>query len=160
MHSFLFIFIAPYLIFYRKSIYIPVKMLNANGAPALHFFIIYYFGALSLHLHIHLYTLNVHWFQVYDRRRSHLVPWKRAGIILVIMLFTKAPRTHRFVQVAMAVQMWRQGASQKLFSTLNHYGVTQSSPGAQSHVDRLGQHHDHALLQWKKEHEMRCLIFL
>ena len=48
------------------------------------------------------------------------------------------------------VQMWRQNASEKVVTTLNHYGVCQGKKAARGHVDRLGANHDRQFVEWKK----------
>ena len=78
---------------------------------------------------------------------AHKLLQKRAGILMAIVLFTRAPHEHNMVQCAMGVQMWRQGASDKMFTILNHYDVCQSKQSAHGHVDRLGQHNDEVLWQ-------------
>ena len=79
---------------------------------------------------------------------------KRLGMVLALILYSRKPKTHHFIQSAMAVQMWRQSATDKLFLTLNHYGLTQCKAAARGHVDLLGQQHDVALLRWKQQYQV------
>ena len=44
---------------------------------------------------------------------------QRLGMVLALILYARKPKTHLFIQSAMAVQMWRQSATDKLFTTLN-----------------------------------------
>ena len=62
-----------------------------------------------------------------------------------------------FVQGVMSLQLWRQGASSKVFETLNHYGVSQGKVSARGHVDRIGANHDAELKVWR--HELQVIIF-
>ena len=50
--------------------------------------------------------------------------------------------------------MWRQNASEKVVTTLNHYGLCQGKRAARGHVDRLGANHDRQLLEWKTSNEV------
>lgn len=61
---------------------------------------------------------------------------KQIGGIMATTLFTRFSRLN-FVQAAMGVQLWRQGATHKLFATLNHYGLSLSVNAARGHVDRI-----------------------
>ena len=80
---------------------------------------------------------------------------KRMGMVMSIMLFTRKPRKHKFVQAAVSVEMWRQQASHKLYQTLGGYGVCQGAKAARGHVDRLSRNHDAQLRLWKSVSEVK-----
>ena len=57
-------------------------------------------------------------------------------------------------QAVMAVELWTQGASHKLFTSLNHLGVSLGVNASRSYVDTLAQEHDKQLMKWKADIEV------
>ena len=66
-----------------------------------------------------------------------------------MILFRKALKKFKFVPACVAVEMWRQGVSHKVFETLNHMGLSLGVGTARHHVDNLGKSHDKFLYEWK-----------
>ena len=50
---------------------------------------------------------------------------RKAGQRLAIVLYNKC-RSYKFVQASIGIELWKQRVSHKVFSTLNHMGI---SPG-------------------------------
>jgi hypothetical protein len=49
----------------------------------------------------------------------------------------------------MAVELWCQGASHKLFQSLNHMGLSLGVNAARNYVDKLASQHDSKLRGWQ-----------
>ncbi|XP_071483013.1 uncharacterized protein [Diadema antillarum] len=77
---------------------------------------------------------------------------RKAGQILAIVLYTKCP-IYKFVQSCIGIELWRQRVSHKVFTTLNHMGISQSADTARRNVDIIGKKHDDELWKWKESQE-------
>ena len=80
----------------------------------------------------------------------------RLGTLINIALFTKKPRKCKFLAACMSVQLWRQGASHKVFKTLNAVGISLGVDAARGRVDRLGATYNKKLLNW--QHAVEVII--
>ena len=60
----------------------------------------------------------------------------------------------------MAVEMWRQGISHKVFRTLNHIGITLGVDATRNYVDLLGKAHDQDLKVWRENLKVSLLMHL
>ena len=80
---------------------------------------------------------------------------QRFSSIASVAMHSRSHKKYKFMQQSMGVQLWRQGASEKIFRTLNNYGMTQSKAAARSAVDKLGSQHDAQLKQKIRESEVR-----
>ena len=78
----------------------------------------------------------------------------RKGLIFSIMLHSQKPRQFKFIQMVMGVELWRQGASHKLYELLNFLGISQGVDAARSHTDKLSDGYDQQLQNWKLEKEV------
>ncbi|XP_071478800.1 uncharacterized protein [Diadema antillarum] len=78
---------------------------------------------------------------------------RRLGQMVAIGLFTNRPRIFKFVQTCMGFELWRQGASTKVFRMLNYSGICLSIAAATGYVDSLTENHDEKLKEWKKTFE-------
>ena len=74
----------------------------------------------------------------------------RIGLVMAISKFSIKPSHYKFFQTCMSLQMWRQGASQKLFSAMSHLGISQGSKAARRVVDVIRQEHEETLKMWKE----------
>ncbi|XP_072171792.1 uncharacterized protein [Diadema setosum] len=79
---------------------------------------------------------------------------RRLGQMVAIGLFTNRPRIFKFVQTCMGFELWRQGASTKVFRMLNHSGITLCIATATAYVESLTENHDEKLKEWKKTFEV------
>ena len=84
----------------------------------------------------------------------------RMGHVLSIVLFSNAPRVYRFLPSVIGVDMWRQGASEKLMQLFHQMGCCVSSPAARSHVDNLTKEYKEDLKVVKKDIEEVRPFFL
>ncbi|XP_066264517.1 uncharacterized protein [Branchiostoma lanceolatum] len=73
------------------------------------------------------------------------------GMMLSMALYSN--KQVKFVQAGLSVQLWRQGCPQKIFTTLNALGISQSLKSARGQVDRLRLGHDKQLKVWKEDVE-------
>ena len=83
---------------------------------------------------------------------------RQLGMMLSTILFKRRPRKFKFIPACVAVEMWRQGVSHKVFKTLNHMGISLSVSAARSHVDNLARHHDDQLNIWKDTLKVKIYI--
>lgn len=66
----------------------------------------------------------------------------RFVVLVALSLHSHAPRRYKFIQQTIAVEFWTQGASEKVFHTLNYVGLCSSRGAARGLVDKLVTDHD------------------
>ncbi len=74
----------------------------------------------------------------------------RCITVLSMVLHSHEPNAYKFLQTSVGIEMWRQGASQKLFRTMNFIGLSMSAAMSRTQVDRLIINHDAVILAQKK----------
>ncbi len=80
-----------------------------------------------------------------DRREAKL------GFLLSNVLYHKAPRIYRLPQAAVAVELWRQGASGKALGFLHTFGICQGVGAARAVADAISGKFDEQLQGIKAE---------
>ena len=77
----------------------------------------------------------------------------RMGFVMTIPLYTYNPREFKIVQALTGVQMWRCGASEKLFRSFNHLGICQGTAATKRNVDTFCAESDSDLIEWTRQIE-------
>lgn len=98
-----------------------------------------------------LYTTLMAAMPTKPSKRANVVP--RIGFILSMLMYTHNPQKFHFIQGLCGVQMWRCGASDKLFRSFNKLGLCQSSNTVRKLIDKFCAETDAELLKWKEEVE-------
>ena len=76
------------------------------------------------------------------------------GLLVAIPLYSTSPKVYKFMQSTIAVEMWREGASGKLYRFFNFLGMCQGADAARAHVDVICAGHDNAIKLWKRRIEV------
>lgn len=89
-------------------------------------------------------------FKLLTNSEAKSIRTARLGMAMSIILFTRSPKSYKYAQSAIAVSMWHQHASLKLFKALNTLGVSQGVEAARGHVDHLCVGHNRDLKALKQ----------
>ncbi len=74
----------------------------------------------------------------------------KMGMILSMLLYQKAPKIYHFAQSVIAVEMWRQGCSGKVFKLMNTFGICQGVDAARAMADRIASDFDKSIIALKE----------
>ena len=80
--------------------------------------------------------------------------------VIAIALYTRSPGRQNFLQKAIGIDMWRQGASQQLYGTFNLFGLSQMCNAARNNVDKITLISKEKILIWKNEVEVSVLLYM
>ena len=78
----------------------------------------------------------------------------RIGGVVSTILYSHSPSTYSMVASIIGVQLWLEGASHRIFRTLNYLAVSQGVDAIRSHVDQLRTYADNKLVYWKLTQEV------
>ena len=77
----------------------------------------------------------------------------RMGFIVSNILFTNSPRVYKTAPSFLGVEMWTQGASQKLITVTNKLGASLSASASRSAVDNIAKGYRFGMDEWKQKME-------